>query len=270
LRDRIRATRAQTLIYIENRSRASTIRDISFFRACGIHRIIGAPLSRDLQKRRIVNRLTGEMEREAQRLVRCLAPLGSIDLKDRAAWDLRLCADERHAAASKLAGLCGRDFIAVNVGGKTAIKDWGDENWVALLHLMSPDYSKLALVFIGSVDEFDRSKRLAAVWTGQSLNLCGRLPPRESAAAMENAFIFLGHDSGPMHLAAAVGVPCLALFGSSNMPKWWHPMGSRHCIIHDVRGVRNISPAEVFSAVRSMMVSIEAHQRMESSPLRDL
>ena len=108
---------------------------------------------------------------------------------------------------------------------------------------------RLALVFVGSVDEYDRSAELAAIWPGPILNLCGRLVPRESAAVIESAKLFIGHDSGPIHLTAAVGVPCVGMFGNFNMPKWWHPIGRGHRIIHDVRGVRKNSPEDVYAAV---------------------
>jgi ADP-heptose:LPS heptosyltransferase len=251
LRTRIRNTEAKMLIYIADRSGqvVRTLRDLCFFRACGIRSIIGVPLTRELRRPRIDTE-TGHTEREAERLARCLAPLGSIDLHNREGWDLRLQPDEMRTAERMLAPLAGRRFIAINIGGKIQTKDWGDDNWTALFRLMTPTHSDLALAFFGSEDESDRSAGLAAVWSGSTLNLCGRLKPRESAAAMQRALFFLGHDSGPMHLADAAGIPCVGLFGNNNMPKWWHPMGQGHHIIHNMRGVREISPDEVYAAVR--------------------
>ena len=49
---------------------------------------------------------------------------------------------------------------------------------------------------------------------GAKVNLCGRLTPRETAAVLEHAEVFLGPDSGPMHLAASVGVPCVIAFSA--------------------------------------------------------
>jgi ADP-heptose:LPS heptosyltransferase len=255
----IRETKAKTLIYIADRNFLSTLRDICFFRLCGISQLIGSPLSRDLRFPR-VDPETGNIEREAARLARCLAPLGMIDLDDPGFWELGLQSDEVGLADSKLALLGGSDFIAVSVGGKDHRKDWGDQNWTALLQFIAAEHAKLALAFVGSADEFDRAAELTAIWPGPTLNLCGALGPRESAAAMRRAVLFVGHDCGPMHLAAAAGVPCVGIFGNFNRPKWWHPMGQGHCIIHNMRGVWQISPEEVYAAVRVTLV--KASQRM--------
>ena len=255
LRKQVRETKSKTLIYIADRGFLRTLRDIFFFRSCGLSQVIGAPLNRDLRSPR-VDPQTGNTEREAARLARCLASLGTIDLDDSGFWDLRLQADEVSLADRKLAPLGGSDFIAVSIGGKDRSKDWGNENWAALLQFIAAEHAGLALTFVGSADEFDRSARLAAIWPGPTLNLCGVLGPRESAAAMKRALLFIGHDCGPMHLAAAVGLSCVGIFGNFNRPQWWHPMGQGHCIIHNMRGVREISPEEVRAAVRSTLAKV--------------
>ena len=231
------------------------MRDICFFKLCGIGQVIGAPLSRDLRLPRVDPR-TGYVEREAARLARCLAPLGAIDLNDPGLWDLCLQPDEIRIAESSLAPLGGKDFIAVSIGGKVRSKDWGDKNWIALFRLLAAEFSSMALTFVGSADEYDRSAELATAWRGPTLNLCGTLEPRESAAALQRALLFLGHDSGPMHLAAATGVPCVGIFGSFNRPESWHPMGRGHRIIHNVRGIDKISPVEVYGAVHAIMKDV--------------
>ena len=262
LRAQIRATKAKTLIYIADRDLLTTVRDICFFHLCGISRIIGAPLDRDVRIARIDSK-TGNVEREAARLARSLAPLGMIDLDDPKFWDLHLQSDELSFADNKLARLGGAAFIAVSIGGKDRSKDWGNENWSTLLRLVGNDHAGLALAFIGSKDEHDRAARVAAMWPGPTVNLCGILRPRESAAAMRRALLFVGHDCGPMHLAAAMGVPCVGVFGSFNRPQQWHPWGQGHHIIHNIAGVGKISPAEVHSAVSSIIknASTEVTQR---------
>lgn len=261
LRHAIRQTGAGTLVYVADRDLLRTLRDLCFFRLCGIRRIIGAPLTRDLRRYRTDPR-SGDAEKEATRLMRCLATLGPIDLDDASSWDLRLQPDEIRTAGKALSPLDGKPFIAINVGGKVASKDWGDANWTALLRRLAAKFQSLGLVSVGSADEFDRHQKLAAVWPGPTLNLCGRLAPRESAAAMRGATLFLGHDSGPMHLAAAVGVPCVGMFGNFNVPRTWYPHGAGHRIIHDMRGVREISPEQVYDAACATLdAKLAADQR---------
>jgi ADP-heptose:LPS heptosyltransferase len=226
----------------------STLRDVLFFRLCGVRHVIGAPLAGDLRRPRI-DPETGQEEPEAERLARCLSSLGPIDLEDRTLWDLRLSLGERRTAEAALAPLAGRAFIAVSIGGRVAQKDWGDANWRELLSRLTAERPDLGLVFIGAAEESDRSADLAPAWNVTPLNLCGRLTPRESAAAIAHAMLYIGHDNGPMHLAAAAGVPCVAMFGNFNVPQRWHPMGPGHSIIHDLRGVRAVSPGKVYAAV---------------------
>lgn len=248
LRERIRKTRCSTLIYVADRGLSSTLRDICFFKFCGIRHIVGAPLRSDLRYPRS-DPSTGLAEYEAQRLARCLSSLGAIDLENRDYWDLRLTAEEIGAADNALARFAGSQVFSVNLGGKVAVKDWGDSNWTGLFGLLATKYAHLGAVFVGSVDEFDRSERLAANWVGPTINLCGQLSPRQSAAVMQKSVFFVGHDSGPMHLAAAVGVPCVCVFGGFNSPRTWHPMGHTHKIIHNMAGVDKIRPEEVYAAI---------------------
>jgi heptosyltransferase III len=253
LREHIRQTKARTLVYLANRKLLDVVRDVVFFHWCGIRRIIGAPFAYDLRHVR-VDRATGTVEREAERLARCIEPLGSVDVRDRTLWDLRLQPDEVESALRFLTPLRENNFIVMNLGGKVPSKDWGDANWSKLLQLMAPKYSKLALVPVGSADEFSRSERVAVVWPGRRLNLCG-LNPRQTAAVMQFATLFVGHDSGPMHLASAVGVRCVAMFGSDYPPRRWHPFGQEHRVIHNMQGVLHISPEEVYAAVSSVIGS---------------
>jgi heptosyltransferase III len=248
LRERILNTNCTTLIYVADRGLSSTLRDICFFKCCGIKRVIGAPIKRDLRYPR-VDALTGLAEYESERLARCLSSLGHIDLGNREFWDLRLKAEEIRTADRALSRLGGSQFFSINLGGKVTSKDWGDSNWTHLFRLLAIKYARLGVIFIGSVDEFERSDELAMNWVGSSVNLCGRLSPRESAAAMRNSVCFVGHDSGPMHLAAAVGVPCVCVFGGFNRPRTWHPMGDAHKIIHNMAGVREIRPEDVYAAI---------------------
>jgi heptosyltransferase-2 len=71
----------------------------------------------------------------------------------------------------------------------------------------------------------------AVVSEGHSvLNLAGRTDLLGLSALLQEAALFVGNDSGPAHLAAALGTPALTIFGSTN-PGWTAPLGERARIV---------------------------------------
>jgi heptosyltransferase-3 len=140
------------------------------------------------------------------------------------------------------------------MGGKSSEKDWGATNWESLAARLTSQYPDAGLVMVGAAEDFQRAERVSRVWTGPVVNTCGVLSPRESAAVMRRAAIFVGHDSGPLHLAAAVGVACVGIFGNFNQPKRWHPHGEQHRIIHHMNGIESITVPEVMKSIREVLV----------------
>jgi ADP-heptose:LPS heptosyltransferase len=53
-----------------------------------------------------------------------------------------------------------------------------------------------------------------------------------SAAILEQCRFFVGHDSGPMHLASCVGIPCVAIFAARSKPRQWFPRGNKNRILY--------------------------------------
>ena len=245
----LRSFGADTLIYLaECKGIARTFRDVAFFRFAGFTRIIGAPLSRDLAFNR-VDPVTGIAEQEPLRLGRTLHELGTIDFDDPNAWSLNLTDLEHRAVAPFVQAAGGAPIIAINHGGKVAMKDWGEERWRTFLSLLGREFGNHVLAIIGSTADRDRAERLAQDWPGSTLNLCGRLAPRESAAFLKSVSLFIGHDSGPLHLAAACQTPTVGLFGNNNPAAIWHPYGAHNTVVRAEAGMHAIAPDDVFRAV---------------------
>lgn len=250
----IRALKADTLVYLTPaRGIKAARRDQFFFRLCGVKRLIGVPLSADLQQNR-VNTANGLMEHEADRLARCLAPEITADTRlESGGWNLRLTAQEIAKGDQQILPLRGAPFIAINMGGKVARNDWGVDHWSTLIPHLSERLPGWGLLVVGGPEDSDRARTIAKLWVGPSVDACGRLLPRETAAAVRHAKVFIGHDSGPMHLAAAMAVPCVGLFGENNPPGKWHPFGEGNVAIHRMEGVRTIRPDEVLEAVQALL-----------------
>ena len=256
------------------RSRMAAQRDRWFFRAAGISRLIGFPTgNKDFD---LLDPLTGEYEWEAQRLARRLHALGPIALATDQYWDLRFSEKELFAANQALSQfVTEKPILAVSVGTKMQAKDWGVDNWFELLSQLKSVLSGWQLVMIGAADEADLSDTVLKAWNGAGINLCGQLSPRVSAAVLKRAALFIGHDSGPMHLAGCVGIPCVAIFSARVLPRQWYPRGNFNKIIYhktDCAGCRlevcieqrkkcilSISVAEVQQAVLEI-VNNRSHQ----------
>ena len=232
--------RPQVLVYMgPARGVESARRDARFFRLCGISRLIGVPLSEEMQKNRW-QESEKALEPEGERLVRNLSELGDVDLNVPASWDLHLTTAEQARAAEVLTATAGRPILAVSVGTKVQSKDWGSDNWRALLNRLATLYPEFALALAGAPEESETSEFAADGWRENSrspvVNLCGLLTPRESAAVFSRARAFVGHDSGPMHLAAAVQTPCVAIFAARNKPRIWFPYGKQHRVLYHQTG----------------------------------
>ena len=269
----LRRWRPQVLVYMgPARGVEMAHRDARFFRLCGIPRLIGVPLTEDSQKHRW-EPAEQALEPEGARLARNLAELGDADLDAPASWDLRLTTAEHARATEALAATANGPLIAVSVGTKVQSKDWGRDNWRALLNRLATLYPDHALAFCGASEESEASEFTADGWRENSgspiINLCGLLTPRESAAVLAHARVFVGHDSGPMHLAAAVQTPCVAIFAARNKPRVWFPYGKQHrvlyhqtdcwgcgletCIVERKKCLTSITVDEVVTEVRVLL-----------------
>src|SRR5262249_32936066 len=154
-------------------------------------------------------------------------------------------------------------------------KDWTEPNWHSLLNRVQEHWPEQSLVLLGSADEWIRSERCSQGWLAPRLNLCGRTTPRVSAAILKQAHLFIGHDSGPMHLAATVGAPCIAIFAARSLPGQWFPRGKQNTVIyhqtdcfgcgldkcsyHNKKCILSITVDEVLAAVQKYLPTNQAH-----------
>jgi len=111
-------------------------------------------------------------------------------------------------------------IVAFHPGSGSEKKNWPVQNWIEIgNHFLSNSIGSL-LVILGEADE-GLAGQLELNWQDSRVRFAKTLPLTDLAAVLEDA-IFLGHDSGISHLAAAAGAKSIMLFGPTN-PEIWAP-----------------------------------------------
>jgi ADP-heptose:LPS heptosyltransferase len=114
--------------------------------------------------------------------------------------------------------LAGR-WLALHPGSGSARKNWPEAKWATLLGLLAggTDWNFL---LIGGEAEGTRCRRLAARLPRARVDLAENLPLVELAQKMRSCAAYIGHDSGITHLAAALDLPGLVLWGPTDETTW--------------------------------------------------
>jgi heptosyltransferase-1 len=140
-----------------------------------------------------------------------------------------------------------RPLIALNPLARWETKIWGDDNFSALLDHLPAE----RVVLIGSAAERDRIERINR---GRARNLAGQLDLYELAGLYRQCAVVITNDTGPMHLAAAVGTPVIALFGPTD-PALVGPYGPGHTVLRSPSGdIRAITLEQVLAVAKPFLV----------------
>jgi heptosyltransferase-2 len=139
-------------------------------------------------------------------------------------------------------------WLAVHPGSGSPRKNWPEAKWAQLLRRLAAK-SKWHFLLIGGDAEGARCQRLAAGLPPHRTRLAENLPLAELAQRMRPCAAFIGHDSGVTHLAAALGLPGLVLWGPTNQAVW-RPLSDRMRLLQDKRGIKAMPVETVFQEVQ--------------------
>ncbi|HNW61233.1 MAG TPA: glycosyltransferase family 9 protein [bacterium] len=126
------------------------------------------------------------------------------------------------------AGLEGAPVLALNFSGGWVAKRWPLARFAELAGRLVPLYRARILVIWGP-GELEQAQQLAAL-APVPVTLIPAADLKELAALLQRVDLMISTDSGPMHIAAAVGTPCVGLFGPTN-PHLQGPYGPGHQIV---------------------------------------
>lgn len=201
-------------------------RDARFFRWAGARRIYGASYFPTVPTKQPGQpfRTAGH---EADLLLARLAADGlPVPPPGRGSLELGLGAAETAEVDEWLRPLPsdgGRRWLGVGPGSKMPAKRWPLERFGAVTQALVQQHDVWPVVFGGTEDREAGEQLLAAC--GRGHNAAGRLGVRASALALRRCALYLGNDTGTMHLAAAAGVPCVGVYSARDWPGAWYPYG---------------------------------------------
>lgn len=156
--------------------------------------------------------------------------------------------------------------IAIHLGAKKKFRDWGLDNFTALIKRLIRDNHHIFLIG-NSPEEQQRGAHLAQ-FTGVS-NLTGKLGLRETLSVIADSNVYFGADSGPLHLASLSATPIVAMYGP-NIPAIsgpWRkerviilqldldciPCSQKKCKYDTIKCMKNIKVNDAYEAIQQFL-----------------
>jgi lipopolysaccharide heptosyltransferase II len=158
-------------------------------------------------------------------------------------------------------------FVVLSPGANRHCRRWPAQRFGELAK-MAWDRLGISSVITGSAGDLDVARAVVAASSASAVSLAGRTSIRTLAGVASLASVFVGNDSGPLHIAASQGTPVVALFGPSTPERyaprgsalrvlWTHPPCSpcsqKECVRSDDPCMEAITVDEVFAALTSLI-----------------
>ena len=220
---------------ISSRPRLAILRDRLFFGMAQISSLIGfhnLPNSL-LVSKNASNRPVAWMHEAIARLKR-LEEDGvdtSIDSNlEQVFWDIpTFLADRARIWLVENRVPLNRPLIAIAPGCKQSANQWPLERFEIMGQMILERYP-VGLVVVGGSAETEVGRLLVGRW-GAAINAAGALSVVETAGLISLCRFVIGLDTGTIHIAGAIGTPCVAIYGCRNLSGRWLPLGKGHRII---------------------------------------
>lgn len=165
---------------------------------------------------------------------------------------LMLPEERRQRGAARIAGI-GENVVAIHPGSGSPKKNWPPERFLAVARIVA-DHGLAPLLIVGPAEvELDRE----LTGTGCEIPVVRGYSIMELAEALSACAGYVGNDSGVTHIAAALGVPVVALFGPSDA-QTWAPRGEHvRVMTADERSFRGLLELEVDSVADALLALID-------------
>lgn len=145
-------------------------------------------------------------------------------------------------------------LIALHPWTSDSIKQWPQDNFCALAKKLTKELN-IKVIVIGGKEELGKSIELFSSFNDNLINITGRTTLKQLAALLKECKLLISGDSGPVHLACAVGTPVIAIFRNdipAKSARRWGPWGEGHTVI-EKNNLRDITVDEVFNKAKEAL-----------------
>lgn len=176
-----------------------------------------------------------------------IAALGDTDIPATRIW---LTPQLEQAAEQRLKTLPGTRWLALGPGANWEPKIWPAAQFRELVAQLHDSFD--AVILLGGPGDAERCAQVAQDCPLPYVNLAGQTGLLEAAAILARATVFVGNDSGLGHLASAVGIPTLTLFGPGQ-PERYRPWGEHaHWLTSPENDLQQLSFEDAADDIRAM------------------
>lgn len=208
---------------------------------------------------------------EADYTLEMLRPFGITPDLPRPFVPLQAEAVKRIEALLADAGLQPADrLVAIHPSASCISKRWMPERFAEVADRLI-DRQLVRVCLVAGAEDAVYARQAARAMRHQALDFSGRLSVGELAALLRRCRLLVSNDSGPVHMAAALGTPVVDLFGRNQRglsPRRWGPLGEGHVVLHKEVGcvtclahrcdiqflcLTSISAEEVYQAAVSVL-----------------
>jgi len=123
--------------------------------------------------------------------------------------------------------------ICIHAGSRGSAKDWPPKRFSELIALLGREMPQAKIFTTGSADEAELVSGIIKNGGGRVCNLAGRLDLAQLIAVISRMDVVVANSTGPLHIAAATGVPTVSFFPRLKgcLPQRWGPYGKGHIVL---------------------------------------
>jgi heptosyltransferase-2 len=122
------------------------------------------------------------------------------------------------------------EMVCLAPGSVWATKRWLPERFAQLAELLVKS-EKVRVILIGGNEDFQLAEKIISLTSAKPVSACGKLSLLESAALISKARLVASNDSAPTHMAVAMRIPVITIFGSTVPEFGFYPHGEKNAVI---------------------------------------